>query len=231
MSTTAPNVHPLVRVGTAANFRLYNGQWHRTEHYPAKCTCEIDPMQSVSVKPSIDHEWKYAPDTTWGACISRQVKDEGEFFALTDFGVARIAIGMRIQFDAKAQELYEQGKSGEWYVEAIGRDIDGQPQAIAKIREKQTNVYTWAPFAWISEWTEVSAQKETEPMVDMTTKADPIKALIPLKPTDDEEITCFICHRPKCTHEFDSRVRVYGYRTSVGVHDECIRGIVGVEVK
>lgn len=225
MSTTSPNVHPMVKVGAAAHFQLYNRTWHRTEHFPSRCLCDTDPMTAVVVKPSIDDSWRYAPDSTWGPCISRLMRDE-RMQEGTMLGGKMFQIGMRVALDPKAQALYDQGGSGgEWYLEALGHDSKGEPAPIAKIRERVTQVYAWAPMAWISEWTD---QAKESSVVDMRETETPLKARIPLKPTDDSELTCIFCHRGDCTHEID--VRLPGQRAAFGIHGACVRGVVGVEI-
>lgn len=232
MSTPAPNVNPLVRVGAAAHFQLYNRMWHRTEHYPSKCTCDVDPLQSVVVKPSVDDSWRYAPDDTWAPCISRLMRDH--YSEVTHDG-PRFTVGMRVSFtDDRVAALYEQGKSGEWFIEGFGRDLDGNQIPTVRIRDVVTQVWAWAPTHFIKPFDEQPEQpkpKESsmggmaEPPRD---KELPIKAQIPLRPTDDEMLTCVFCHREQCTHEID--VRLPGQRSAFGVHGACIRGIVGVEI-
>lgn len=225
----APNVHPLVRLGTAAHFQLYDRSWHRTETYPGKCTCGLDPMISTLVKPSLDDSWRYAPDTAWGPCISKLVKHEeaqgsGSILMLKDH--TPLALGLRVAIDPDAAALYEEGQSGEWYVESIGREIDGEPSyAIVRLRELKTQVFYLAPSHWLTAWK--PATKENT-MVSFENESQRLVAAIVVTPTDDAQIACFLCRKEQCTHEFTFRGD--GSRSALGVHEECLRAIDGVVV-
>ena len=231
--TTAPNVHPLVRVGTAAHFQLYNRSWHRTENYPGKCTCGINPMTADIVKPSLDDSWRYVPDTAWGPCISKLVKHEeaqvgilGGNLMLKDH--TPLALGLRVVIDPDAAALYEEGQSGEWYVESIGRPVDGEPSyAIVRLRELKTQVYYLAPSHWLTTW-KPPAPKE-EPVVSFDDSHDnKLSLAFALEPTTDDNITCFLCHKDDCTHEFT--FRGMGNRTTIGSHMKCMETIQGADV-
>lgn len=145
------NVHPLVRVGTAAHFQLRNRVWHRTEQYPSRCTCGIDPLTADAIKPSLDDTWRYTTEDHQAACITKLLRIELDPAPGTRGG---LEIGMRVAIDEDAAHLYEPGGGGEWYLEAFGkRDDDGAP--IARLRDKITEVYVWAPLHWISPWSTV----------------------------------------------------------------------------
>jgi len=138
-----PSVHPLVRVGVAAHFQLRNRTWHRTEIYPSRCICRIDPLTADYVRPSIDDSWRLCPEDQWAPCLSKLVR-----FEESRDGGHRLEVGMRVELDEDAAHLYEEGKPGEWYVEMFGKR-DGDPTPIVRLRDKVTEVYVWAPLHWV----------------------------------------------------------------------------------
>jgi hypothetical protein len=229
MSTPTPNIHPLVRLGNSAHFQLANRNWHRTESYPSPCLCGYPPSQAVSVKPGIDDSWRYSPDDTWGPCISK-LADRGadhphrDYVAMQDGSSHVFEVGQRVRIKDVAATQYELGKSDHWVIEALGFKQDDGTVRVARIRADH-GLWVRVPLTWIEPWTE---QTKEEPMVDMRTLADPMTIKFKLTPTDDAEITCIVCQRQECTHEFTSRAA--GQRTSLGIHGACAKGIIGVEV-
>ncbi len=229
MSTPSPNVHPMVRVGTAAHFKLYNNAWHRTEKYPGKCSCGIDPIHATVVRPSIDDSWRYVPDTSWGSCLSKLAKhDEANYTSIDRVHVASLkdgamlVIGMRVQFDDDVAHNYEQGKSGEWYLETVARDQNGDGVPVARLREKVTGVFVHAPLHWLTEWKEPEPEPDPDPQPDTLYS---VRVAFVLETTSDARLACFLCKKEQCTHEFTFRGE--GDRVAIGAHEACLCAITG----
>lgn len=98
-------------------------------------------MQADRVHPSLDDSWRFSSGEHQGPCITTLLRVEhGTPDALE--------VGMRVTIDPRAIHLYDPSGGGEWYLEALGkRNVDGAP--IARLREKVTEVYVWAPVHWI----------------------------------------------------------------------------------
>ncbi len=223
MSTPTPNVSPLVKLGTAAHSQLYNKVWHRTEAWPAPCTCKINPMQSEYVKPSIDDAWKYVPDTAWGPCLQRfaQTGSPHEIGGgLTLRCGTKLEIGIRVILDGDVSSQYEEGKSGEWVVEGYGANASDPDSVVVRIKERTTGVYCLAPSHWLTGWKEPQ-----RPDLVAAASFFPLQLAFVIEPTNDERITCFLCKKPKCSHEFTFRD---SDRISIGVHATCASRIDGV---
>jgi hypothetical protein len=185
-------------------------------------------MQAAIVKPSLDDSWRYAPDTAWGPCISKLVKHEEANssgpLALKDH--APLTLGLRVTIDSDAAMLYEDGVEGEWYVEGIGRPVDGEPAyAMVRLRDLKTQVYCLSPSHWLTAWKPPAPKEET---MALETEVKRLVAAISVVPTSDDQITCFLCRKSTCTHEFTFRGD--GSRSALGAHEDCLREIEGVVV-
>lgn len=166
-----PHINPLVKTNQPALFQMDNGDWHRSETYPDKCTCNAYPMHAMLVKPAFDDSWRLGPLGNVRECVlrwgQRSAETGAKARAHASFPAARVTIaadtskandglipepfmiGERVDFDPVAKERYE---DGEWHIETVGVGPFGEPAVAAKIFNKQTGVYAWAPLTWLKRW-------------------------------------------------------------------------------
>lgn len=123
-------------------------QWHRTDKYPDRCACGVDPSASNTsvvkryVEPS--DAWKFDDPDRIGECIEpKDTTKPSEF-----------AIGQRVSLTVAAGNLYEQTtKDDDWFIEEFGVKAAanrGHADApIAKIMNRRNGFYTWAPLSWL----------------------------------------------------------------------------------
>lgn len=210
-------------------------QWHRSEKYPMPCTCgEMPTGPKVRVvKPTLDDSWRLCPAAEVGRCLAAiETAETVDYYGDKIYGV-----GDRVVLDDKAAELYELGagrSNGEWWVEAIGKHPDDMTP-IARILDKRSGVFAWAPMAWLKKWTPPTPAVASEPTFaivpdrrDLASGTNPgpteITITIRPQPSSDPELTCAICGYAAVTHEFTTRAQ--GRRSVHGIHDTCAKAIL-----